>query len=779
MPRNPDAFASRRDPMHRHDLPYLFLLGGLGLLCFAEALIGPGTLYGGDFILYFLPQKEFVYEQVRSHGGLPFWNPFLFSGIPFVTNIQASMFYPPALIYYLLPPASAYEWSTVLHVMLGSLFMYFFMRDLGTVRAAAFLAAVVFSYNGYFMAHLYAGHLTFVQTYVWIPLVFGGVRRLAESRRLVHALWGGAALGLQILGGFPQVAFYTILAVLAYGLYRSGLDLRDKNPAGAIRTAGGALLVPVVGFALAAVQVLPTLEFSTLSTRAGGVSYAMATYDSLHPKEVLRFLLPDLFGNVVDDTYWWSPEAWHFWETCAYVGILPFLLAVIRSPSNERARDKRFFVLLLLGALFLALGKHNPIYSLVAALPGFRSFRIPAQILFLYVFGFSVIAGFGMHRLQQGHWQWSRAAGPVIAGLGTLLVVSLVTLHLFPGIFYHALSRFIAEGPVFHENLPALFARTQSGLDRAVLLFFSTLGLLVLWKRGRMGKRTLQVLLPAVLILDLYLVVSPFVQPWGPADGSEQRRIARRLPSSAPQGRVLPEGSVFASNDGMQYRFPSILGYDPLMLGRYLRFVLASQGEEDGDNVVHLTGIRDGQAKLLKMLNLRYRVSKDRIETLENEIPYAQVVHQGVFLEEAEALEFMQQEGFDPMQMVVLDPADEAALEPFVPLEQPGGRTPLRVLDYGLHGIRLEVVPSQPGFLVLSEIHYPGWTARVNGRPVPVVRGNALFRTIPVGSGRQEVLLEFISWPFRVGAGVSVGTLALCVFLWVRCRKGNRVKQMV
>ena len=85
---------------------------------------------------------------------------------------------------------------------------------------------------------------------------------------------------------------------MAFCVFRIGIYLKEFEFFRASKVGFGLVLTLGVGFSLAAIQLFPTLEFTELSTRAGGVSYAFATDDSLHPKELLSFLVPDIFGNI-------------------------------------------------------------------------------------------------------------------------------------------------------------------------------------------------------------------------------------------------------------------------------------------------------------------------------------------------------------------------------------------------------------------------------------------------------------------------------------------------
>ncbi|MCF8131437.1 MAG: hypothetical protein K9N10_23265, partial [Deltaproteobacteria bacterium] len=275
------------------------------------------------------------------------------------------MFYPLGFLYYLLPTDVAYLYSTMLHCALGAAFMYMFMRSLASSRAGAFLSGFIFVFNGYFLAHIYAGHLSFVQNYIWIPLIFlFGVRFMA-TRQLKHAVFGGLILSVQILGGFPQIAFYTIIAILLLCLYFTCLNYRTLGLACGRRILFGTFLLIVIGFLVSAIQLLPTYEFTQLSTRAGGVGYQFATMDSLPPRNLLTFLFPLFFGSPVDGTFWISHTTWEFWEYCGYTGIVGFAAVLVAVRKLLADRMGLFFILLILVAIFLAFGKYNPVYPLI------------------------------------------------------------------------------------------------------------------------------------------------------------------------------------------------------------------------------------------------------------------------------------------------------------------------------------------------------------------------------------------------------------------------------
>jgi hypothetical protein len=744
------------------------IVGALFLL--REPLLSGKCLYGSDFALQFYPWKKFILDHLQSQGSLPFWNPYLFSGSPLISNIQASLFYPLGFLYYFLPPDVAYGYSTLMHIVLGSFLMYLFMRSLELKRAACLFSTLVFMFNGYFMGHLYAGHLSFVQNYVWIPLILFLLNAFAVKGSFRWAVAAGLFLGFQILGGFPQIAFYTILAGSFFVLLMGAYPVSEGRAIRPLGMGTGWLLFILFGFAISAVQVLPTYEFTTLSTRGGGVSYEMATYESLHPKEMLAFLLPDLFGNPTDGTYWRSREFWHFWESCGYVGILPLFFLFVGGRTGTSGRMRVFAVMLILFALFVALGKYNPLYPLIYHLPGFGNFRIPAQIIFLYVFGVAILSGIGLSRIIEGEWEFTWGFWIFSALAGLVLVFTAAGVTSFRLEFFYSLFRNFSEGPVTHANLSLLHERISHTVYKSCLIFFLSFSLLVLAKQGRVRASLFSFLACIILMADLYGFVSPFVKAHDFVLSAEKHSLLSRLSESPVEGRVVTSDRSFKTNDGLMYRFPSIQGYDPLILKKYAGYFLTSQGYPYDDRVVVLQDVAVPGAKLMTLLNTRQWVTGGEVKTLQNEIPYAYLVPEGIVKAEESILPFMKSEEFNPRETVVFSKQPKQrheAAEQALPFTGS-----CQVLYYGTEEIGFRVSCNQPAYLVMSEIWYPGWIASVDGAEREVMCGNYLFRVVWVGEGDHEVTIRFVSLPFRIGAVVSFLALSLSLcFIALRRRR--------
>jgi hypothetical protein len=122
---------------------------------------------------------------------------------------------------------------------------------------------------------------------------------------------------------------------------------------------------------------------------------------------------------------------------------------------------------------------------------------------------------------------------------------------------------------------------------------------------------------------------------------------------------------------------------------------------------------------------------------------------------------------FDPGSTILLDGAPTRFLEQEKKPAMPNLESAVRVVTYENNRIVLEVDSPEAAFLFMSEAHYPGWKAYVDGREEEILRADYVFRAIPVGPGshRIEVVCQPLS--FKVGLVVSLLTIGVLLAGWV------------
>ncbi len=364
----------------------------------------------GDVYLYFYPYWEAAAGALRE-GRLPLWNPYLFMGAPLLANSQVGFFYPLNWpLWLLLPVPYAATASILLHLSLAATGAYLLARRaLALSPAAAALAGMLFALGGYLTAQV--EHLNQLQGLAWLPwaLLVAGRPEVWRGRGpfLRRLALLALVLALQLTAGHTQTLFITGAALALWQL--GGL----AGQWGAWRPAlVGLLLAAGLAGALAAVQLLPTLELARLSSRQGGLPPNEVLSFSLHPLHLGRALLPG-YGEAL------------FTEYVAFLPLTALLLALLGAWRWRRDPALRPPLLLLAAGLFLALGRFNLAYLGLALLPGFNLFRAPARWLALYALGAALLAGAGWERWRQREPIPTQPLRWGVAALALLLLWSL------------------------------------------------------------------------------------------------------------------------------------------------------------------------------------------------------------------------------------------------------------------------------------------------------------------------------------------------------------------
>jgi hypothetical protein len=188
----------------------------------------------------------------------------------------------------------------------------------------------------------------------------------------------------------------------------------------------------------------------------------------------------------------------------------------------------------------------------------------------------------------------------------------------------------------------------------------------------------------------------------------------------------------------------------------------------DVNTVIHGAAIVDpaGRATTQVVWDLKekYRLvfEDPAVVVLENSeyLPKAFVVPQARVAPNADqALWQMIAGRFDPTRTVILEPdAAELVVRTGDDVPRPSAA---EIQLYEPHRLSIRVESPEGGFLVVTDSWYPGWRAYVDGVETPVVRGNYLFRAIPVSPGSHQVEMVYEPLSIRVGLAITLVTGAL------------------
>ena len=321
----------------RRDLLAVSLLFAFCCYLFRD-ILGGHKLIGVDFIEFYLPMKKFLYDELRLHQTIPYWNPYIFGGMPYLAHFESTVFYPLGFLFWLMPPEKAYGYTMFLHLFLGGIFMYLLTRSFSISRIGAFVSSAVFACNGFVMAILYLGHMSPIQSTIWLPLVLYFLKRSLSSKEfLFSASVAGVLWGVQILAGAPQDAFYTFLASVLFLICSVFSAYPFKKYL--LKITSIAFLLFSFGSGLSAVQILPAFELIKESVRASLDTYEMVTMGSYPFQGVITLILPQFFGSYADGTVWVSNVPWSIPQQNLYTGILPLVLLGFVSLRTNGSRS--------------------------------------------------------------------------------------------------------------------------------------------------------------------------------------------------------------------------------------------------------------------------------------------------------------------------------------------------------------------------------------------------------------------------------------------------------
>jgi hypothetical protein len=785
----------------RKDLPALALLLLLPLVYVNAPLLSLNDIIGyspsGEIVdirnQFFYTRFYGFAELSRCH--VPLWNPYTFSGMPFVATLQSSMFYPFNLLFAVAPIALAINWSIVCHLFLSGAFTYCLLRHFGSGRLGATLAGIVFTFSAAQVMHLFAGNLSALCAMVWTPLLFLLLDRFTASGR---PLWGvllSGAIACQFLAGQPQYLFYSLIALLFYLPFSAPRAVPGNAGAGALLRKPLLLAAAVaLGLALSAVQLLPSAEMTPVSTR-DNLSFAWVSLFSFPPQNLITFLIPDFFGDMLQVQYWGRNL---LFEMSAYVGIAPLVLAAI-AVLKVRSSIVRFFLGMALSSIVLAFGNHtfllNVLYTLV---PGFNLFRGNSKFLILNALAVAVLAGLGADYLLTRR-DAARARSRAIA-LALILAVagagSVVYGSLDASWFRRAIDASLSSGEFFSATEPAAARGFESlalsgfrqGLIRAAALAAASLALLLVATRTPRGRRIVVTLFLALVTYDLFSFGTRYVMTFDRRETAWDAGVLAFLQQDQEPFRVIAPAQDL--NSGLAAGIGTLSGYDTIMVKRYSEYINVSQGEPpDQPNHwvrIHRTGI------LTDLLNARYLIlpaaaadhsgfepvfdnGHSRILRNPRAAPRAYVVHAvKVIPERDRVFEELLSPGFDPAATAIVAEAPPA------PLASPDTRSPLpRFVAYAAERVALDATLEAPGLLVLGDVWFPGWKAFVDGRETAVYATNYVMRGVFVPAGRHKVEFRYEPWSYRIGWLVTLASLMTVVGLLAWDRRNavrNRVR---
>jgi uncharacterized membrane protein YfhO len=75
------------------------------------------------------------------------------------------------------------------------------------------------------------------------------------------------------------------------------------------------------------------------------------------------------------------------------------------------------------------------------------------------------------------------------------------------------------------------------------------------------------------------------------------------------------------------------------------------------------------------------------------------------------------------------------------------------------------------GLVILSDVHYPGWNAAVDGRPAQIHEAYGLVRAVEAPAGLHEIVFEYRPRSVVAGLALTGAGLLAALFAALRSRR--------
>ncbi len=763
----------------------VFWLSVTGLLVLTAIYYWPlltakGFLWN-DFVEQNFPYRLFASKFLKT-GIFPFWNPYVFSGMPFFADIQTAVLYPLNLVLTLfssdqwLSPA-LFQIQIVFHIFIAGLGMFLLGKEFRLGTAGSLLSAITFMFSAFLTTHIF--HSNVIHAASWFPLIILFFNRMIYRKSLLYMTLTAVVLSMCMFAGHPQIMVHMYYWLGAYFVFLLVYRLKNKSANLKTESVKAALFAGAVALSvgLSSIQLLPTAELAQESARPS-ITLEESTIGSLRPYRLVTIVAPNFFGTP-NQTYWGisskdnSPGIHNYWETAVYAGILPLVLSII---ALVFVRNPQVIFLGATGllALLLSMGDSGLIYSVAfKVVPALDRFRVPARFGYIFIISVALLAGYGLQFLmsKKEKLQSSTAKKVFIVSGAAGTIAFLGTLLFSSGAFNQQIASFMAAGMGGSPAgaLQYVEAKITPEASKSLWIFFTflaiSLALLLLNIKGKLSGKSLALCALTLTFIDLAVFGAGYasVGEKDPARVFAMNDLVKQLQeqgkheyfrinsrSTVPGTYDIGGGHMFLyRNQGSVHDLFLTEGYNQLRLKRQLvnsrdrTFdILNVKYKIKVDEKTNQMGIVEHQSRLPRV----WMASKYQVETREDAIQ-----------------SLLYSEGFDHRKSVILETEPDLT---GVTLDSTD-KWSARITSYSLNKIDIDVQSGKGGLLVLSEIYYPAWKAYIDGKPAPVYRADYALRAVPVSGRSHKVVFKFQSSSFSKGLILTLVSIAAAIGLVV------------
>ena len=651
-------------------------------------------------------------RELRA-GRAPFWNPYQFSGAPFWANGQSAPLFPMHLLFVALPLQLGLVILPWLRVVIAGCGAWVLARELGVGPRASLVSAIVFPLSGMVSSFLL---FPMANALCLVPWALVETERLAQGRGAVWRL--GAVVALQALGGHPETVAHTVLIAALYLAVRGMRRVDESAPkTSAARAWIGFACATLAGGLVAGAQLVPLLFNVAASTRWSEWSAGEGLPITTALDASLRLVLPDLFGNPADGT-WWGP--FNYNATSVFAGALALPLAWVG--LRDRIDDRRFKALGVT-TLIAALAAYHvfPLREVLLLIPVVNR-MLHHRLLFVVELGLAIAAAAGVDAIAQGRRRGLASASLVVA----LTVGAAWWVHR---------GDWQTAGLVAHQLRWTIWIAIA-------LVVLAAGAMLVSREAGRRHASAFSMIVGLALAVEL-LMAHARTNP-----GLDLKSLLPRTPAIefllGRPGRMAALDAALRPNAAMIHELHDVRGDDTLKLADYEALYRTFAGESP----YFFAPVVDWSAPALDRLGVRWVLAPPR--AARPAVSAANSAEWSVAFDGEDARVF---ERPSAQPMVRWIEGDDRGLT--VVAREPGRWT----IDY---------TSASPRVLIVAETWDAGWTATLDGEPLSLQRRQEALIAAHLEAGGGRLELRYRPRGFVAGIVASTVGVLLLAFAAVR-----------
>ncbi len=691
--------------------------------------------------------------------------------------------------------------------MLG---FYIFILSLGFKNRFAFFGAICYGLSTYLLIIIQVGHNTKSVALGYLPLVFASLNYIFKNKSIWPLILLSLFMGLQIRANHYQITYYMFILIGIFMGFKLFESFRHKQ----LKSFGFKTLKiffsVLIALGLNATSIFSTYEYSKYSTRGksditidesgrlleinDGLSYDYITQFSMGIFESLNIIIPRIRGGSstedlgVDSNFYseirnlglspsqsssFSSNVPTYWgdqpilEAPPYIGIIVVFLSVFTIFIPTIRKKYSWLYLGIVLSLLLSWGKNFDLLTkiFIEYFPFYSKFRAVSSIQVILEFCFPILATIGLYSFFEIP---RNKSFPVLIKtyMSFLTLLVLIYISSFTSTFSGPMDNYY--GQIFGPEIMQLIKKTRLDIFKydvlrgifLVTLVFTTF---FLFLKNKISDRTAFTLILFFVFFDLinisnrYLDRDLFLKPSRINKFYNENNADKQILKDTSYFRVFQPKSTM-QNARASFFHNSVGGYHgakPRRLEQFYKLFLQSK-----------------KTALLDILNVKYVIEEKEGNTKAIENPnnlgMAWFVEKIIFEENPDSI-YMNLLKFDLKQTAIIENKNIDVIS------YPNERriSQIELLKNKPHEKIYSIESNKPGFVVFSEMFYPGWKAKINNKGVNVYKVNFILRGIFVQKGNNNI--KFYFEPSSIKYGSLFQIVSIIVFVALIFYSSNKI----